>query len=86
MRPLSSIGASLKGAIGKVGILKDLGMKTFKKGLFLQGGQDGQDAHYLGQGGHNMAKMAKFICGLAASRRSAAQLPGRNCWEVELIC
>jgi hypothetical protein len=49
-RPLSVCGGRGCGArLGKGGILKDLGMKTFRNGLILAGGADAPYLLYQGQ-------------------------------------
>jgi hypothetical protein len=60
---LVAVGGSwwqLVARVAQSGNGKRLRARVLKKGLFLLGGQVGQDALALGQHGHKMAKMARF--------------------------
>jgi hypothetical protein len=63
------------GAIGKVVILKALGRCACKNGLFLQGDQDAQDNHYLGQDDHNMLKMIRLLPSSSCAVRRRSPVP-----------
>ncbi len=62
MRPLSGCWGRGWGRGWQAWISKGFRARALKKGLFLQGDQDAQDDHYLGQDGHNMSKMIRLGC------------------------
>ena len=68
VRPLTSDEGPAWGRGWQDWDFKGLRDANLQKRLVFQGGQDGQDTHYLGRDCHNLSKMAKFFCGLGEGR------------------